>query len=88
MEEELQYALLLCDKESPVLDELVNKSRSLKHPSETKKKEKGRYFPNTIELVFRNRKNLYTSLHKKKHDSEYLPNIQARIEDIELLPFD
>ena len=70
MTEELQYAILLCDKDSPVLDGVVSKSRSVRHSQEGKSKsnEKGRYFPNTIDLVFKNRKSLYISQQKKKLD--------------------
>ena len=68
--EELQYAMLLFDRESPVLDEVVSRSRSIKKANEEKgkDKDKGRYFPKTIDLVFRNRKKLYLSLQKRKHD--------------------
>ena len=87
MEEELQYALLLCDRESPVLDEVVSKSRSVMKPQQKKNKEKGRYFPDTINLVFRNRKSLHLSLQKKKQEQFDLEQMKEKIDKIQLLPF-
>lgn len=79
MKEELQYALLLCDKESPVLDEVVNKSRSIKQPQVSKSVDKGKHFPNTIDLVFRNRKNLYVTQQKKRYDDNESPEMERRL---------
>jgi hypothetical protein len=59
---------MLCDWKSPVLDDMISRSKSIKKPNQNASKEKGRYFPNTIDLVFRNRKNMYLSQQKKKED--------------------
>jgi hypothetical protein len=58
--------LLLCDKDSTVLDSLVNKAKTVRFHKEKKPFEKGRYFDGTIDLVFRNRKNGYLSQQKNK----------------------
>ena len=84
----MQYAILMCNKESPVLDELVTKARSVSLKDNTKKSlEKKRYFEGTVDLVFRNRKKLYLSQVKKFNEPEISETAEERIEYVKLLPF-
>jgi hypothetical protein len=83
----LQYALLLCDKESSILDGLVNKAKVVKYHKEKKPFEKGRYFDGTIDLVFRNRKSVYLSQQKHRRDVETPKEIAKKVDGIKLIEF-
>lgn len=80
--------MLLCDKESSILDGLVNKAKAVKYHKEKKPFEKGRYFDGTIDLVFRNRKNIYLSQHKHRRDVETPEKIAKKVDGIKLIEFD
>lgn len=79
---------MLCDKESSILDGLVNKAKAVKYHKEKKPFEKGRYFDGTIDLVFRNRKNIYLSQHKHRRDVETPEKIAKKVDGIKLIEFD
>jgi hypothetical protein len=79
--------LLLCDKESSVLDGLVNKAKAVRFQKEKKPFEKGRYFDGTIDLVFRNRKNVYLSQQKNRREEEPSEEVANKVEAIKLISF-
>lgn len=79
--------MLLCDKDSSVLDGLVNKAKVVKFQKEKKPFEKGRYFEGTIDLVFRNRKNVYLSQQKHKREDKTPEEVAKKVDGIKLLSF-
>ena len=77
---------MLCDKESPVLDQLANKAKTVKYNKQIKGENK-RYFDGTIDLVFRNRKAQYLSQQKRKVDDDITELVAEKVNQIMLKSF-
>lgn len=92
MKEELQYALIISDSHSNIVDELVKKAKSCTKKENSSfrnksfyKKDVGKYFSNTVDLVFRQRKKSHLITPKVMEEKKF-DNFDDVVQKINAIP--